>query len=103
MRNMMRRVTLTAAALLIMAAPVIAAENNMGGMNKEVNQGQRDECLVVAQSCPDSRADSLFQRVDRLRGEISRGTGVYTNEELKILERKLDDAIKATESAFGNG
>lgn len=66
-------------------------------------QNMKNECLLAARNCPDSRADSLFQKVDRLKGEISRGTDVYTKDELKILNKDLDDAIKATESAYGNG
>lgn len=100
MRSMMRKITLSAAALLIMSVPVLAAEGTMG-----VDQGKqgKDECLIVAKNCPDSRADSLYQKVDRLRGEISRGTDVYTTDELKFLERKLEDAIKAADSAYENG
>lgn len=103
MRSMMRKITLLAAALLIMAVPVLAAEGTVGGMIDQGKQDSRDECLIVAKNCPDSRADSLFQKVDRLRGEISRGTSVYTPDELNILEKKLEDAVKAAESAYENG
>lgn len=103
MRSMMRRITLLAAAVLIMAAPAFAAEETFSGMNEQGKQDSKDECLIVASTCPDSRADSLSQRVDRLRGEISRGSGVYTTDELRILEDKLEDAVKAVESAYENG
>jgi len=37
------------------------------------------------------QTDSLPEKVHRLKQEISRGEGVYTREELDLLERKLAD------------
>jgi preprotein translocase subunit SecA len=50
---------------------------------------QRDECLLVARNCSDN-VDSYQQRIERLNTEISKGTAVYTENELRILNQKRD-------------
>ena len=37
------------------------------------------------------QTDSLPERINRLRREIDRGEGVYSREELRVLERRLED------------
>ena len=49
-------------------------------------QGQKDECLLVAKNCPDSYRAG---KIDRLKREIAKGTDVYTEQELKMLNEKL--------------
>jgi hypothetical protein len=52
---------------------------------------QKNECLLVAMNCPDSyKADTVDQRIDRLRKEIDKGTDVYTRQELKTLNEQLN-------------
>lgn len=94
MRCVIKRITLLAAALMLMAMPVLAAE---GTMEKSLDQGQqagKDECLLVAKDC---QANTIQERIDRIQVEIGRGTGVYTNDELKSLERQLEFEIKNLE------
>lgn len=74
--------------VVLISAPAVAAERGMG-MNADT---QKDECLLVAQTCKDS-VDSLQQRIGRLNREISKGTSVYTRDELRKLEFQLKDAI----------
>jgi len=93
MMNTSRAVSVLAAAVLISAAPVRADEyggTSMGQETQTMQQGQKDQCLLVAMNCPDSyKADTVQQRVDRLKKEIARGTDVYTEQELNTLNEQL--------------
>lgn len=93
MRSILRRITLLAAALLIMAVPVLADD---GAVDKMLDQGRqidKSECLLVARNCGDS-VDSIQQRIDRIKGEIGRGSDVYSKDELRRLDRQLDEYTK---------
>lgn len=91
MRCIIRKLTFLAAALMLVAVPVRAQEMSEGSTIGPAEQGVKNECLLVAKNCPD-RIDSIQERIDRLQNEIRRGTDVYTNDELKKLQDKLDDA-----------
>jgi len=86
MRHIIKKITLLAAALMIVAVPVLAQEGVMG---QQATQNQKNECLLVARNCP---TDSIQERIDRIQTEINKGTAVYTNDELKSLKRELEDA-----------
>jgi hypothetical protein len=96
-RSAMRKLTIFVSALvgslLISVVPILSAENTPW---KEFQLPKKDECLLLAKNCQDN-AYVLQQRIDRLRGEIYKGTTVYTHDELNTLRRKLDDANKALE------
>jgi hypothetical protein len=96
MRCILRKLSLATLALLISAVPVLAAEGAMDKMPEQGRQAGRDECLLVSLNCA-NQVDSIQQRIDRIKGEISRGTDVYTNDELRMLNRKLDEATKTLE------
>lgn len=101
MRRLIKRLTLVVAALMIVAVPALADE---GSMDRRMEQGQlleRNECLLVAVNCA-NEVDSIYQRIDRIKREISRGTDVYTTDELRKLDRLLDEANKTVE-VLGNG
>lgn len=96
MRCIAKRITLLAAALMIVAVPVLADE---GSMDSRIEPGQRvekNECLLVVKNCG-NQVDTIQERIDRINGEISRGNDVYTNDELRILNRELDEAHKTLE------
>lgn len=93
MEGIFRNLAVLAAVTLISALPVVAADTGMG-MNGD--NAQKDQCLLMAQNCRDS-VDSLQQRIDRLNREISRGTMVYSNEELRKLRFELKEAIETME------
>ncbi|QWV92712.1 hypothetical protein KP004_16215 [Geomonas oryzisoli] len=93
MKGVVRKLGFLVTVTLISALPV-AAETGMG-MSPGDNV-QKDECLLIAQTCRDS-VDSLQQRIDRLQREISKGTSVYTKEELRSLEFQLKDAVQTME------
>jgi flagellar motility protein MotE (MotC chaperone) len=102
MRKIIKKLTLLAAALMIMAVPALADE---GSMDKTFDQGQQDgknECLLVAMNCA-NQVDTIQQRINRIQGEVSRGTSVYSNEELKALERELEDANKLLDNETVGG
>lgn len=97
MRSVIRKLTLLSAALMILAVPAFA---NEGGMDRVLDQGQKtdkNECLLVAKNCG-NQVDSIQQRIERIKGEISKGTDVYTNDELRRLYRQLDEAVKTLEN-----
>ena len=87
-----------AAVLLLNASSVLAAEGMMSG-----DQGQttmaKDECLLVAKNCVDN-VDSIQQRINKLQHEINKGSAVYTQDELRILNRKLDSATNTLNELF---
>ena len=102
----MKKVTATLSALvatlLISSLPVLGEE---GGMGKTMDQGQqseKNECLLVSRNCGD-QVDSIQQRIDRIRGEIARGSDVYTTSELQSLRDKLEDANRTLELIMSNG
>jgi hypothetical protein len=91
MRRIIRRVSLLAAALMIISVPVLAEEGGVMPKMEPGEQGVKNECLLVARNCGDQR-DTILERIDRLQNEIKRGSTVYTNDELNKLQDKLDDA-----------
>jgi hypothetical protein len=102
MRCIAKRITLLAAALMIVAVPVLADEGSMGGMREQGQQVEKNECLLVAMNCG-NQVDTIQQRIDRLQKEISRGTDVYTSDELRRLNRELDEANKTLNDQFLGG
>ena len=81
-----------AAVVMLYSIPARSDEGAMYGTQGEATP-TKDECLLVAKNCVDN-VDSVQQRIDKLQKEIGRGTDVYTNDELKILNRKLEEANK---------
>jgi len=90
----MKRITIKLAALmaiaLVSALPARAAEG-MGDSAAGNGQNQKDECLLVAQACT-GQQDTIQQRIRRLNHEISKGTAVYSREELQQLNHQLQDS-----------
>ncbi|MBK5277081.1 MAG: hypothetical protein JJE30_18800 [Desulfuromonadales bacterium] len=97
MKAIARTITVLAAALLIAAVPVLAEEGGMGQQQQNFNNS---ECLLVAKNCP---TDSIQERIQRIQGEINKGTSVYTNDELRRLNNELEDAQKFLEVEMTNG
>jgi paraquat-inducible protein B len=90
MRYILKKIALLAAALMIMAVPVLA-EDNFGVPGTEPSlQHKGKECELVAMNCSGG-VDSIQDRVNQIQNEINRGTAVYTIEELKRLQQRLDD------------
>ncbi|MDR3579362.1 MAG: hypothetical protein P4L44_05325 [Oryzomonas sp.] len=108
MRHARKSITLSIAALMLVALPVLADDATWGGvatqsdMREPGQQNGKVECMLVAQNncalegVPDSRIDSI-------RHEIDKGSAVYTNEELQILNNELDKAINDRFDAYLGG
>lgn len=94
------RFVIVTAATLIAAVPVLAGD--MGMNMGSGDSTQKDECLLVAQSCMTS-VDSIQQRIDRLDREIGKGRSVYSDEELRKLEFQLKDAHRTLETLLSGG
>jgi hypothetical protein len=78
---------LTATVLCISALPAPSASGQTG---QPGSTALRDECLLVAKAdCP-NHLDSINDRITRLTREIAKGTQAYTSEELKYLNKELD-------------
>jgi len=99
MRTLNRIVSAAAVLLLLAAVPAISAENKI--MNDRLLP-KKDVCLLLAMNCQDN-AYVLQQRIDRLQLEISRGGTVYSDSELNILRKKLDETYKALEFVISDG
>ena len=96
MRSVIKRITLLAAAPMIVAVPVLADESSMNGKFEQGQQTDKNECLLVAMNCG-NQVDSIQQRIDRIKGEISKGSDVYTNDEMRRLNNDLEEANKILE------
>jgi len=90
MKRIVTVLSIVATSVLLSAAAVISAESATG------NEGTKDECLLVSMNCA-GEVDSIHQRIERLNNEIAKGTAVYTQDELRTLNMKLDDAVKQLE------
>ena len=77
-------VVLLAAFSVAAAAPVFAVEQTTE---------QKDECLLVSQNCA-NQVDSIQKKIKKLNAEIKKGDRVYTPEELKKLNDKLNETEK---------
>lgn len=84
------------AAVMIAAVPVFALE---GGMVQQDQLVQKDECLLVAKNCP---TDSIQERIQRIQTEIGKGSDVYTNDELRRLNRELEVAQRLLDFEMTN-
>lgn len=103
MRRLISKLALTAAALLIISVPVLADDLSVVPEREPaaVNPG-KDVCLIVAMNCGD-RAESIQNRIEFIQSEINKGSTVYTNEELMILQKKLDAEKRELNEAYEGG
>lgn len=99
MRRLAILVSAMLVSLLISVVPILSAENKL--MN-ELLIPKKDTCLLFAKNCQDN-AYILQQRIERLQGEITKGSTVYTYDELNLLRQKLDETNKALEFVFSEG
>ena len=91
MKRIATKLAVLTAATLISAVPVLAGSGMSPMGMAQDDRMQKDECLLVSQNCRDS-VDSIQQRIEKLSREISKGTRVYNQQELRQLEFKLRDA-----------
>ena len=79
------------AALLLSGMPVWAAESAHVQSGVSQGPGRKDECLLILKNC-EMQAESLQQSIQRLTKEIAKGEKVYNADELKKLQKMLNDA-----------
>jgi len=81
-------VMMLAAFSMAVAVPVFAAE-----MTKD----QKDQCLLASKNCA-AEADSIQKKIKKLQSEIKKGTKVYSADEIK----KLNEKLQETEALLDN-
>lgn len=109
MRHVIRRITLLVAALMVIALPVLASdateEQAIGPALQSVKPtppDAKDECLLVsANNC--DRLVTFRGKIDEIKREINKGAAVYTDDELRILNKKLVDTINDMNEAYTGG
>lgn len=91
MKILIKRFALLAASLMIFAVPALADEFIYDpAAEPGQQQGGKDQCLLVASNCSGS-VDTIQERINRIQGELNKGTSVYTNDELRRLQNSLDE------------
>lgn len=80
---MKKIVTLAVAAIMMTSVPLFA----------EMTKEQKDQCLLAAKECK-TEVDSIQTKIKKLQAEIKKGKKVYSAEELKALDAKLEEANK---------
>lgn len=88
MRRIASAISVLAASVIMSVIPAVSADTGGTYGGQKV---LKDECLLVAKNCP-NETDTIQQRIERLQYEISKGTDVYTQDELNVLNRQLKDA-----------
>lgn len=79
----MRSVMMVLSAACLLSATAAFASSAAAVKGKDV-------CLVYGENCPKAKL-SLPELIDRARREIQRGKAVYSDKELEILNRKLEE------------
>lgn len=102
MRYVTRRIAFLTAALMIVALPVLAEEATGNKLMEPAQQDGKVQCLLVAANSCD-RVGTFQSRIDTISNEIKKGTAVYSNDELRILNNELDNAIRDLNDAYGGG
>jgi hypothetical protein len=103
MRRLINKIVSIAAALMIMAVPVLANDLSVIPSREPAEQNPgKDQCLIVAMNCGD-RADSIQNRIDAIQTEINKGSAVYTDDELGVLRRRLDAEKNDLKEAYSGG
>ena len=102
METTFKSFALLAASLMIFAVPVLADEGMMSPTAEPEQQGGKNECLLVARNCTGS-LDTVSEKIVRIQDEINKGTRVYTNDELRTLQNKLDDSNRTLNDLMQGG
>lgn len=79
----MKKIAVMVMAAFMMSATVPA----MAQMTKE----EKDQCLLASKGCA-QEVDSIQKKIRKLQAEIKKGKKVYSAEEIKKLQQKLDEA-----------
>ncbi len=61
---------------------------------------EQETCAIAANNCL-NKADILQKRINRLKAQISKGEKKYSMEEMKMLEKKLQEAMDQLDRVEG--
>jgi len=86
---MKRLLVILMAVGLFAAMPVLAAEHE--GMKMDSHEGMKMDTPDGMRECA-LQAESIQQKIKRLNAEVAKGSKKYSAEELKKLEKKLQEA-----------
>ena len=59
-------------------------------VSAEMTKAQKDECVLASRNCRHA-VDDIQTQIKKIDKEIKKGSSVYTPEELKKLEQKLNE------------
>jgi hypothetical protein len=79
-----------AAFLMTAAVPAIAAQETQ----------EKETCAISANTCL-NKAEILEKRINKLNAEIAKGSTKYNEDDLKMLEQKLQDAMDQLDKVEG--
>jgi len=96
MKRVFYILVLLATNAAICAGPIQAENGGLNDSGLKGEKGHTDECLLVAINCGTDYV-SLEKKIDSLQKEISKGRAVYTDDELRILRHRLNNANKTLE------
>lgn len=99
MRTLTIIISALLATMLTAVVPGLSAERSL---TDEMLLPKKDECLLLAKNCNDN-SYVIERRIERLRNEINKGNVIYTDEELNILKKKLENDRRALEFIFNEG
>lgn len=89
-------VLLCAAFMMSATVPAFAAEKAAApaaAEHKKMTKEEKDQCLLASKGCI-AEVDSIQKKIKKLQAEIKKGTKVYSADEIKKLQEKLDEADK---------
>ncbi len=78
-------------AVMVMAAYMMSA--TMPVLAAEMTKEEKDQCLLASKNCA-TEVDTLQKKIKKLNAEIKKGKKVYSAEDLKKLDQKLEEANK---------
>jgi len=98
----MRKLAVIIAILILSLLAFVPALSAEKTLMQELLLPKKDMCLLLAKNCLNNTY-VIQQRIEQLQEEINKGNLVYTEDELNILRKRLDDANKALEFFFNEG
>lgn len=89
----MKKIAVLLCAAFMMSATVPAFAAEKAAPAAKMTKEEKDQCLLASKGCKDE-VDSIQKKMKKLQAEIKKGNKVYSPEELKKLQEKLDEADK---------
>ncbi|AAR36695.1 hypothetical protein KVP06_16610 [Geobacter sulfurreducens] len=87
-------------AIMVMAAFMMSA--TVPALAAEMTKEEKDMCLLASKNCA-TEVDSLQKKIKKLNAEIKKGKKVYSADEIKKLQQKLDEANDLLDSILKGG